>query len=762
MDQYEIIGRSIDRLDIGEKVLGKTKYAADLAMPNMLYAKALFSQYPHARVLSIDTRKAEKMDGVVTVLTHKDVNGPGKFGVYTPDQPVLIPEGDKCRFQGDVLALVAAESARVAQRAVKLIEVKYEVLPPLCNPREALAPGAPLVHEDRDSNVLRSTQLIKGDVALGLQQAHTVVEHTYFTPRQEHAYLETEAALAFLDEAGIINIFTCTQDPYDVLVQTARALDIPMNRLRVVATPLGGAFGGKSDVTLQVLVALLTMRTKRPAKMVFTREESFFAGPKRHPIEIRIKLGADKGGRLLAMDAEVLSDVGAYATQSPGVISACTKALSYLYSIPHMRIISKAVYTNNPLSSAMAGFGSPQAAIARETVIDMLAKELGLSPIEIRLKNLLREDEKPASPHIILNKPDILREMVHKAQDMAGELPKSTNPRLKTGRGICFDMPSFEMACIQEAGLAGVGVGIEMFPDASLTVYATVTEMGTGQSTVLTQLAAEELGLRPEDVYPKISDTAIPPRYGPSVGSRQTFASGNALLLAAGKLKERILERAGQELEISPHDLIIKDRIIFPKAYPSKSIPLRRVAELCYEEGINLCEQGWYRGDNGSGGNCYMVTIADVEADPSTGDVHVLNLIHVHDIGKALNPKQVMGAMYGSGVMGIGYALSENIVAKNGCVQVPSFTEYLIPTALDIPKKHLGAYVEYPFPYGPFGAKAIGDHAIRSTTPAIINAIHDALSIRVSELPITPERIFQTLREKEHGSKQEDKDTDQR
>lgn len=743
---HATVGQSIPRVDSLDKVLGRTRYAADLSMPHMLYARALLSEYPSTRIGRIHTERARALDGVVAVVTSTDVPNPGKFGVIVQDQPVLVGEGQEARFTGEALALVAAESEKAAERAIRLIEVEYEELPGLYGIDEALQEGARRLHHDKPGNICASAEFLQGDPEQAFKEADVVIQETYVTPRQEHAYIELEAGLAHVDDQGRLHVVSCLQDPYYFLRDISGALGIPMNKVRVASPPLGGGFGGKLDLTIQPWIALLALRTNRPVKMVLTREESFRLHPKRHPMRITVKLGANRDGRILTMSAKVLSDAGAYTGRSPTVLRVNQMALPGPYNIPHIRLEGQAVFTNNPLSGAFRGYGAPQAVFAREAAMDLLARELEMDPLQLRLKNFLKEGDKPANRFVLIDSPVSLSQVAERLVEAAGPLPEASSIRERIGRGLAFDMPSFDIGVFPGIGLTGVGAAIQVFQDGSVAVYSSAVDMGQGVATVLAQVTAESLGVPVEDVSVVLGDSWTAPKAGPSSGSRQTYVSGNAILMATRKLRERLLQRAGQELEIDLRDLVIEGRRIFPADRSGPGIELARVAALCFHEGISLREEAWFKAGHGAlMGHTFMASLADVAVDLGTGKVKILRLVCAHDAGKAINPLAAESQLCGGGIQSCGYALTENMPCRNGKVQTSSLTEYLLPTSMDAPERLIPVIVEEPYPTGPYGAKGMGEHVMCTTPPAILNAVCQATGVKLNALPAHPQEVLLAL-----------------
>jgi len=713
--------------------------------------KILFSPYPRARVLQIDTRSAEALPGVRKIITARDIPGTNLYGYYIPHCPVLVGEGEETRFVGDSIALVVAETSEVAEQALEHIEVDYQVLKPLTSPQEAMVEGAYQIHEEAEGNISCTQELIHGDISAGLKNSEFIVEETYLTSQQEQAFLETEAGVAYVDDSGILHIFSCVQDPYDVVEDVYHALGIPKSRIHVKGTPVGGAFGGKLNTTIQVHLAAMAYLARVPVKLVLDREESFIFHPKRHPDEIHIKVGSSRDGKIQAIQAEVLSDAGPYAIRTHEVLGLTVSALVGPYSLPNVHLTGQAIYTNNLNSSAFRGFGAPQAAVARESILDKLARALEMDPLELRTKNFLRPGEETLSP-VLGDSPVSLELLKDRILDKMGPPPDEVEEQNKrAGRGFCFDMPVFDVSAIPVLGKSGVGIAVEIFSDASVCVYAGGTELGQGITTVLAQIAAQELGIPINKVFVEMSDTWTCPRAGRTSASRLTYVLGNALLLATEKIRNTLLDRAAKMLEISRDELVLEDGKIKAKGSPSKGVDLQEVATVCSNEGLKLREEGWFKypEDRYMYGHTFMASAADVVVDLVTGEITILKLVNIHDSGKVINPILAKGQLYGGSLQALGYALTENLIVEEGKLITPSFSEYLIPTAMDIPQEFVADAVETPYPTGPYGAKGLAEHALNSTTPAILNAISNAVDIDLSAIPVYPEHILEAIRAKE-------------
>lgn len=747
MEALAVVGQPVARIDAVEKVAGAAIFGGDLCFAGMLWARTLRCPYPHARLVSLNTRKAEALEGVRAMVTARDIKGSNGHGVYTPDQPVLVAIGDKARMCGEPVALVAADSEKIADEAMRLIEVNYEPLEVVSGVERARDADAPLVHEDRDSNLFFHSELKRGDVEAALAQADIIIENVYSTPRQEHAYLEPEGGVAIVDARGSVTIYAGSQSPIYTRMAVAQALGIPESKVVIKTTLTGGGFGGKDEALLHIHLALLALKTNRPVKMVWTREESIQIHPKRGPVKIRHKLGATREGKIVAVKAKIEADGGPYTCHMSGVMNSMMGLMVGPYAVPNVLVEAKGYFTNNPIAGAMRGYGLPPPITVIESQMDILARRLGIDPVEIRLKNALRKGMAPMRPNMVLDSEVSLPHTVRTAIEAAGDCKQPSGPGKRTGRGISAALVSFGLSGAPHLAMKGTGAIVELFPDGTAQVRTGACEMGNGIITSLAQIAAEVLGIRKEDVSVIWGDTAATPKSGPTVASRSMYTSGNAVKLAAEEVKARILERAADMLEVPPVMLKMGDRRIFVEEAPQRGVLLSEVATACYNEGINLLGKSWFLSPHAEFGQTFMTVIADVEVDIETGETKVLQLVCVHDTGKAINPVSVRGQLLGSALQAMGWALSEEVPARDGVILTPTFSEYLVPTAQDIPESFQAHIVEEPYPTGPFGAKGVGEHALSASPAAILNAIYDAVGVRVFEFPATPERIVRGLRE---------------
>lgn len=743
------VGRSVPRMDARTKVTGQTKYAGDLSPGSLHRGRILFSAHPRARVLRIDTSQAEQIPGVRAVITAPDLPGRNRYGYNDVlHRPILVAEGEDVRFIGDALALAVADCEAAARQATAAIIVHYEPLPPVTSPSAAMRLDAPRIHAAAEGNICCRREFTHGDAAAAIRSSDVVVEQTYVTPRQEHAFLETEAGVALVDETGVLQVLSCLQDPYGVAENIHQALGIPKSRIRVKATPVGGGFGGKLDTTLQVHLAAMAWLTGVPVRLVLDREESFIFHAKRHPMEIRLRCGASRDGRVLVMDGDVIADAGPYSGRSFEVVGLTISALIGPYRIGNVAITGRGVHTDNLDSGAFRGFGAPQAALARELLFDKLARALGISPLELRRKNLLRPGDLPVSP-MLGDSPNSLAEIDVKLHAKLGDKPRPSAAWKRVGRAVSFDMPVFDIGAIPMLGKSGVGAAIEIHSDGSISVHAGGVEIGQGISTVLAQITADEFAIPIEDIRVEMSDTWTCPRAGRTSASRLTYVLGNAVLLTTAKLKTTLIARASEALQEAPERLVFVNGAIRVVDAPDRRIKFTDLARTCSDRGDNLREQGWHRypGDRYIYGHTFMGAAADVEVDVETGEVRLLKLVNLLDVGKVINPVLTAGQQYGAVVQALGYGLMENMTMHDGRLQTPTLAEYLIPTALDLPDELAVDYIETSYPTGPHGAKGIGEAALNCTAPTILNAIADAIGAEVRTMPLLPEHILEAISE---------------
>jgi CO/xanthine dehydrogenase Mo-binding subunit len=741
---YHVIGKPMPRTDAVAKVLGQARYADDLSLPGMLYVKVLRSPYPHARIRSIKTSSARRLPGVVAVLTAADIPGTNSMGPIIKDQPILCSE--VVRFAGDAVALIAAETEQAAESALELIEVDYEPLTAVLDPLEALAPGAPIAHDG--GNIGTHMKVRRGDVERAFHEAAAVVQGRFITPRFEHAYIEPEVALVATDAQGEITVWASTQHAHLDREEVSRMLGLPQSRVRVHQMTTGGGFGGKLVPNAQCYAALVAWKTKRPAKIHYQRDESLLASHKAHPYVIDMKLGADKEGKLIGIEARLVGNNGAYLCHGRAVITKSGSHVSGIYYIPNIKADAYAVYTNTVPSGALRGYGVPQATFALESLMDELAARLGLDPLELRMRNAL-DTTLPNATGQIMPASIPVKEMLRRAKASVDSLRPLVNdaaPGRK--RGIGVGCSSRGIGSIRKASRSTAVVSLH--PDGSATVACGHVDLGQGSDTMMAQVAAEELGLDVDRIRVVTNDTAISPDCESTSASRVTYVSGNAVRFAAAKVKARVLDLAAREFGCSANDVQIRNGAV---AYREQGMSLaalfgKNIFHTITEVAENLPPTTPPDPETGQGNPAgtynFNVHVALVEVDERTGKVQPLKYLALGDVGKMLNPMAVEGQMHGGLMMGMGYALSEEVKVDIG-VSNPTFATYLIPTTCDVPRELLIDIIEDPEPTGPFGAKGFSEGSLDPVGATMGNAVSAAIGVRVTQLPMTGERVHALL-----------------
>ncbi|MDF2874971.1 MAG: selenium-dependent xanthine dehydrogenase [Sporomusa sp.] len=777
MSQYRIVGQSVKKLDAVDKVLGKAQFAADIHFDGMLHIKVFRSSVPHGILRSIDVSKAEMLPGVVVILTGKDVPGTNSTGMIVKDEPVLVKNNEKIRKIGDPLALIAAETEALAEKALELIEVDIEVLPPVFDPVAAMSDSAPRIYED--GNILAVRKIRKGDTGAAFQRCAVVVEEEYRTQMVEHGYIEPEAGVAKLD-GDVVTIWVSTQNTHFDAKEVARNLKMGLDKVRVIQAATGGGFGGKLDISVQVHLGLIAMRTRRPVKLVYSRTESIVNSSKRHPCTIKMKTGADENGKLLAMECSIIGDTGAYASYGPGTLTRTAVHATGPYEIPHVAIEAYTVYTNNPTAGAMRGFGVPQVAFAHEAQMDMLAEKIGISPLEIRLLNAFRPGSVTATGAELQQSIGIiptLEKTAAAAKTLISSPDFNAKWRKKRGTGMASMWYG-----IGNTGLPNPsGAYVNLLDDGTVLVLTGCADIGQGSDTVLAQIVAEEFGIDMEDIRVVSADTGITPDGGASSASRQTYISGNAVRLAAQEAKKVLIEMAAFMLGVVPADVVVGHKELSVRAASDKSqflsdclsecrldlglspkgkgqsVSLADCIAQCRMKGKLTLGHGWFNPDTtgldpetGQGKPyatyAFATQIAEIEVDTESGEIEVIRIVAAHDVGQAINPLNIEGQIEGGCTMGLGYALTEEIQVHEGKILTKNLATYLMPTALDVPPMY-PLIVEEPELTGPFGAKGVGEPTLIPTAAAIANAVYNAIGVRFTELPITPEKVLARLQE---------------
>lgn len=734
------------RADARDKVLGTALYAADLTMPGMLHGAILRSPHPHAEILHIDASEARALPGVAAVVTAQDVPGLNRYGRALKDQPVLAD--GRVRQIGDAVAAVAANSPQTAAQALALIRVDYRPLPAILDPAEALKEGAPLIHDA--GNLLARKETRWGDAEAGLAQADIVVDETYSTPFCEHAYLEPEAALAYLDDEGRMVVRSATQHSHLHRRIVAETMGLAPERVRILPTVVGGAFGAKTDVSCEAVAALLVLKTGQPVKIVYSRAESFASTTKRHPFRMRFRTGVNRDGRLTALAADVLADTGAYASAGPGIMVRASVSLVGPYQFPNVSIDGRVVYTNNTTAGAMRGFGASQVAFAIESQMDIMAARLGIDPLEFRLMNRRTSPEAQATPRDVEQEAAYRQtvEAVRPYYEAALRTQQASGPgngRWRRGVGIA----SMRYGIGYASGPPPIAA-LELERDGRVRLFIGAMDMGQGTDTALALVAAGELALPLEAVSVVSGDTTLTPDTGASSGSRVIYTEGNAVQEAAVLLKEAILSTASELLDLSLEKLELRDGAVAPLKETGISGPTASLAEVARARlaaGSSLRFEGRFRPtpmhDSLSGqASPYLVHVsathmAEVEVDTKEGTVRVLRVVAAHDVGRVIYALGLKGQIEGAVSMGLGFALKEAFHPG----ETTGFKQYRIPTTRDTPDI-VPLMVEMTDPSASLGAKGAAECATVAVAPAITNAIANAIGVRIHDLPATPPRVL--------------------
>lgn len=752
------IGRPLVRIDAPGKAHGVTPYAGDITMPNMLHGKILRSDRASAKIKAVDTDRARRMPGVACVLTAADLPDrllvtdiPGQTGGKTKNtaQPVLVK--DRVRFYGEPIAVIAAESEDVAAAARDLITVEYEPYPGIYSPEDALKPGA--IHVDGDANVVASYKIRKGDIDKGFAEADLIVENSFHTQVQEQAFLEPEAGIAWVDEHGVVKIKMSTQ-VVEHFRAVADALGLPHNKVHIQAMYVGGGFGGKEGSSIETLLALAALHTRRPVRIVLAREESFVSHGNRHPFAITHRTGVKRDGKITAMQVKMVADSGAYSKLSPYVLLYATVGAPGPYRVDNLRVDSVVAATNNLPTCAFRGFGTMQACVAYEGQMDAIARALGMDPLALRRRNFIRTGDANATGQVIQSAV-WSDDCATRALAALGERAAGSES-VRIGRGLaCYQQSYGRIRWFKDSSEAWVGVEI----DGTVVVRCAVTDIGAGQASSLAQIAAEVLGVPMDRVTVYFGDSMLNPLAGTSTASRALYMTGNATKLAAEKVRENLLARAAAEFGVPAARIDLADSRVFVVDDPAKSLPFDRLAKLCAADGIHRHNLAIFRAPPSEGIDpetgqgevfpdfTYGAHAAEVAVDIETGEVTVLKSVGAHDVGQAINLQAVKGQIEGSALMGQGFALSEQMLYRDGRPLSPSFSEYLIPTAEDVPEIQ-AIVLESRSGLGPFGAKGMGEPAYAPVAASIANAVADAIGSPVFELPITPEKVVKALAER--------------
>ena len=763
--ERSIVGKNFKKVDGVKLVTGRPAFTDDIHLQGMLIGKILPSTRAHARIKNIDTSKAKALPGVHAVLTYRDVprvphtTAGQAWPEPSPKDTYLLDS--KVRFVGDRVAAVAAESRAIAEEALRLIEVEYEDLPPVLEIEQAMAPGAPVIHDEPDSTGIHDASrniagyIFKeiGSVERGFREADYIFEREFRTQRQQHCPIEPHVTISWLDPDNRLVIRTSTQVPYHARRQVAQILQIPLQRVHVVKPRIGGGFGGKQEMLLEDICGALALATRRPVKIEYTREEEFYMARSRHPQILRMKMGVKRDGEIVASQLVVLATTGAYGSHATTVQGNTGSKVLPLYRAPNMRFECHVVYTNAPVAGAFRGYGCPQGFFAQESLVDEIAHELKMDPIEFRRKNMIRlgdVDELSAElgegrrglPRRIRScgLPECLEQGAAAIDwERRRKAPPASNGHLRRGVGVACSM--------QGSGIAGIDWAcamIKLNEDGSFHLLVGASDVGAGADTVLAQIAAETLGVSLDKITVTSGDTDITPFDVGAYASSTTIISGGAVKKTAEKVRDHIVKLASKMLNVPPENLICRDNQVVAKCGCDKSVTIADLAmHATYREKLQIIDSASHFITDSPPPFCAQ--FADVEVDTETGEIRVLHLVTAVDCGVPINPRQAEGQAEGAVAQSLGYGFTEEMVLDGqGRMINPSFLDYKILSSKDMPKLTT-ILVETEEPLGPYGAKSIGEVAINTATPAVLNAVFHATGIRFTKLPVRPEDVLRAL-----------------
>lgn len=768
MDEFAIIGKRLPLIEAPAKSMGQVKYIADLALPGMLHGAILRSPFPHARILNIDVSQALRLAGVKAIITGKDTRG-RKYGLMPLTADELALAIDKVHYIGEAVAAVAAVDEDIAQAALGLINVDYEEIPAVLDPLEALREGAPRVHQDAPGNISCQASWHFGDVEEHFRLADHIREDIFETQPVTHASLEPHGTVASYDSNGVLTVWASSQNLYLCRLSLSVTLGIPEGKIRIIKPAVGGGFGGKVEMYSHDFAAsFLSMKTGRPVKIVCSRDEVFSATRYRNPMSLWLRTGVKKDGRLLARDCRVIADGGAYTSTGPGLLYLVGMIANTPYRLPAFRYKGIRVYTNKPPAGPQRGHGVIQGTFAVESQIDMLAWDLGLDPVEMRRRN------STSSGYMMANGVRIkscgLSECIERAAGSVGWGPGERDPKNGRGRGMAVGAFTSGQQIVPHLHAAAI---IKIHYDGAVTLYTGAPDIGQGSNTILAQIAAEELGVKMEDMRVVAADSDTTPMDSGAYSSRVTVFVGNAVKDAAAKARVQLLEAAAVQLEARREDLEARDGRIWVKGSPERGLTTQQAAKAYLRQkeepivahgnfhqmeehitaghGVFTTARGTLPEDAGletpSPSFSFAAQVAEVEVDRETGQVNVIRYAASHDSGRAINPLAVEGQIEGSIAGGMGQALTEGLERKHGQAFNPSFLDYHMPTALEMPECKVWE-VNDPDPVGPFGAKESGEGTQVPGPAAVANAVCDAIGARITSLPITPEKVLEGLEAK--------------
>ncbi len=761
--QHTVVGRVQTRPDAIQKVDGTAIYSDDLTYDGMLYAAVRRAMVPHAFLKRLDVSKARAVAGVAAVMTAADIPGEHNHGLVVYDWPVMVGVSERIRYVGDAIAIVAAETQEIANQAAALIEFDLDPQPVISDPVQARRDDVPQIHAQ--GNLLKHIKVRKGDMDRGFAESDVVLEHTFHTPTTEHAFLEPECSVAVPTPDGRLEIHVGSQIPYQDREQVARALGWPEDRVRIVGELMGGGFGGKEDIAGQIHAALLAHHTQRPVKLLFDRHESLLVHPKRHATQIRVKVGAKTDGRLMAVETELHGDTGAYASLGDKVMTRATTHSAGPYEVPNVRADCYAMYTNKPPAGAFRGFGVTQSAFAVESMMDMLAEKLQIDPVELRLRNALKVGSVTNTGQRLRDSVGLvecMQKVSAEMQRVAAATCNVTPEKLfapHSPPGVSDRVHAWGFAAgYKNTGLGGgavdkAGAEVELFDNGCLEVRSSSAEMGQGLVAVMQMVVAEELTVPSDKVRVLVMDTDLTPDGGPTTASRQTFVTGNASRYAAKALREAISLTLAEKFDIPPDQIRFSDGLVRADGQSLTFAEVAREMKAMGRQPRVLFEyEAPKTQELGTGGDMhfafsYAAQAAEVEVHLLTGEVRVMHVIAANDIGAVVNPLGLQGQVEGGIMMGIGNCLTEEYVVENGHVVTDRLARYRMPGILLTPEI-TSIVVEHPTAEGPYGAKGIGEICTIPTTPAITNAIYNAVGVRVDRLPVDQEVIARALWER--------------
>lgn len=762
MEGYSVVGKRLPRVDGVLKATGEARYTDDMSFHGTLVGKILRSPHPHAKVLKIDTSKARRVIGVRAVITGKDTPGVkiGAIEAFPQNWDKYPLAIDKVRYIGDEVAAVAAMDEDIAEEVLDLIQVDYEELPAVFDPEEAMKPDAPRVH-DVEGNIGMQTLLEFGDVEGGFNESYLVREDRFVTQPVAHCCMEPHISLAIHDSSGKLTLWTSTQAPFQVHRTMAKALKMPEGMVRVIKPYVGGGFGAKIEAfAMDVCCALLSWKTGRPVKITLNREEEFSFTRFRHPIIIQLKTGVKRDGTIVAKKCKNILDGGAYIGIGNAATFLSTLFLNLPYKSSSIKFEAYRIYTTKAIAGAMRGFTSPQVHFATESQMDMLAEELGIDPLEMRLKNAIQPGY--VTPSKLRIKSCGFTECLKRSSENMGWQVR--DKKVAEGKGLGIGCSGFlcgsAFPVVKTPGDYYSAALIRLDPDGTASLLSGASDIGQGSDTVLAQVAAEELGISLKDIRITTADTELTPLDSGSYSSKVTLMGGNAVKMAASEAKQQLFKTVAEKLEANPEDLESREGRVYVKGSPERGVSFAEGVWICQEsgKGMPVIGRGYYHPETGTAnyetgeGNyspaySFGSSVAEVEVDRETGLTKVRKVTYAHDCGFALNPMAVEGQLQGSISMGHGFALFEEVHGDKGQILNPSFLDYKLHTAIEMPEINI-IIVETNEKEGPFGAKEASEGIVSPTAPAIVNAIYSLTGMRIKELPLTPERILDAIGKK--------------